>query len=210
MSFITFSGNKLAVAVLAAGALAVGGTGIAAVAASLTDGPAALVAETESPSPSPTATETESPSPSPTATETESPEPTPTETETATPTPTETEEPETSPTSTPVGPDATGAAAFGLCNAFTHGGLNPTSTAYDALAEAAGGESGIATYCETVPAPRDAADDEGDRTAADDSGEGLAEQQQVQDQRQGPAPASNGNEGHQPNNVSKQSVNRQR
>jgi hypothetical protein len=108
-----------------------------------------------------------------------------------------------------VGPDATGAAAFGLCNAFTHGGLNPTSTAYDALAEAAGGESGIATYCETVPAPRDAADDEGDRTAAGDSGQ-LAEQQEVEEQRHGPAPASNDNAGQQPNNVSKQPVNRQR
>ncbi len=54
MSFFTFSGNKLAMTVLAAGALAVGGTGVAAMAESSPDTPSVL-AETESPSPSPTA-----------------------------------------------------------------------------------------------------------------------------------------------------------
>ena len=210
MSFFTLSGNKLALTVLTAGALVVGGVGVASVAASLPDGPGALVAETESPEPTPTATETESPEPSPTATETESPEPEPTDTETATPAPTETDEPETSPTSVPVGPDATGAAAFGLCNAYSHGGLNSTSTAYAALAEAAGGESGIASYCETVPAPGDKAEDEAAGDSADESGEDVTETQQVQEQRQGPASTSNGKSGQQPNNVSKQSVGRER
>ena len=55
MSFFTFSGNKLAATVLAAGALAVSGTGVAAMAESLPQSPAVL-AETESPSPSPTET----------------------------------------------------------------------------------------------------------------------------------------------------------
>ncbi|GGH96407.1 hypothetical protein ACFFGR_06400 [Arthrobacter liuii] len=106
MSLFTFSGNKLALAVLAAGALAVGGTGVAAMAESLPDAPSVL-AETESPEPSPPATETESPEPSPTATETESPEPTPTETETEAPdpTPTETESPEPAPTDAPATPE---------------------------------------------------------------------------------------------------------
>ena len=164
MSFFTFSGNKLAMTVLAAGALAVGGSGVAAMAESSPDSPSVL-AETESPSPSPTATETESPSPSPTATETESPEPTPTETETEapnpTPTATETESPESVPTetadpsqtSTPAGPDAFGPAAFGLCNAFSNGGLGTTSTAYAALVRAAGGEDGVDAHCDTVAAP---------------------------------------------------------
>jgi hypothetical protein len=39
MSFFTPSGNKLAMTVLAAGALALGGTGVAAIADSLPDSP---------------------------------------------------------------------------------------------------------------------------------------------------------------------------
>ncbi|MHC6593203.1 hypothetical protein [Arthrobacter sp. C152] len=199
MAFFTFSGNKLAMTVLAAGALAVGGTGVAAMAESLPDSPSVL-AETESPSPSPTSTETESPDPTPTETETESPDPTPTETETEspdpTPTETETESPEPAPTETadpsptaaPEGPDATGPAAVGLCTAFASGGLNTTSVAFAALADAAGGESGIEAYCGTVtPA---AGSDE------DQAVEQQAQQQQVQEQR-GEAPANSGTAGQQ-------------
>lgn len=204
MSLFTFSGNKLAATMLAAGALVVGGTGVTAFAASIQDGPAALATETESPSPSPTATETESPEPSPTATETESPEPSPTATETESPepspSPTETDEPAPSPTSTPVGPDATGPAAFGLCNAFTHGGLNSTSTAYAALVTAAGSESNIVTYCADIPAPRDKADDESGETSTGQSGE-----EQVEQQRQGAAPAKQGGAGNQSGNPHTQS-----
>jgi len=201
MSFFTFSGNKLAMTVLAAGALAVGGSGVAAMAESSPDSPSVL-AETESPSPSPTATETESPSPSPTATETESPEPTPTETETEAPNPTptatetespesvptETADPEPSQTSTPAGPDAFGPAAFGLCNAFSNGGLGTTSTAYAALVRAAGGEDGVGAYCATVAAPG-VGEDGSDAPAT--SEQGPVQQQQVKEQRQG-APVSNG------------------
>lgn len=173
-----------------------GGTGLAAVAVSPPDGPVVVAEETESPSPSPTPTETE----------TESPEPTPTETETATPSPspTETEDPDSPPASTPVGPDATGPAAFGLCNAFTHGGLNSTSTAHEALANAAGGADSIGDYCATVPAPQDKADDEAAGTAADESGD------EVEQQNQGPAPASNGKAGGQSNNSHKHSGGGQR
>ena len=200
MSFFTFSGNKLAMTVLAAGALAVGGSGVAAMAESSPDSPSVL-AETESPSPSPTATETESPSPSPTATETESPEPSPTETETEAPdptptatetespesVPTETADPEPSQTSTPAGPDAFGPAAFGLCNAFSNGGLGTTSTAYAALVRAAGGEDGVDAHCATVAAP--GGGDGSDAPAT--SEQGQVQQQPVKEQRQG-APASNG------------------
>jgi hypothetical protein len=49
-----------------------------------------------------------------------------------------------------VGPDATGPAAFGLCTAFTHGGLSKASTAYTSLVKAAGSATGIPTYCATV------------------------------------------------------------
>jgi len=58
---------------------------------------------------------------------------------------------------TPVGPDATGPAAFGLCQAFTHGGLNAKSTAYASLAKAANGASNIATYCAGIAHPGESA-----------------------------------------------------
>jgi hypothetical protein len=53
----------------------------------------------------------------------------------------------------PVGPDASAAAAHGLCTAWSHGGLSPHSTAYTSLAHAAGTPAGITTYCAGVLAP---------------------------------------------------------
>lgn len=212
MSFFTYSGNKLAATVLAAGVLVVGGTGVAAIADSLPDAPSVTAespsptptaTETEAPEPSPTATETESPEPSPTATETESPEPTPTETETASPSPspTETEEPDPEPTSDGGGPDATGPAAYGLCNAFSNGGLNETSTAFAALAEAAGGESGIESYCATVAAPEDDADETVDAPEEQEPAEQQVQEQQVQDQRQGAGQGQGANNGSKSDNA---------
>ena len=63
--------------------------------------------------------------------------------------PTESESPEPSetPTAAPVGPDATGPAAFGLCNAWSHGGLSPNSVPFGNLSKAAGGRDGIESYC---------------------------------------------------------------
>ena len=209
MSYSTFSGNKLLMTVLAAGALAVGGTGVAAMADSLPDSPVATA--TESPSPTPTETETPSPTPTetetpePEPTETETPEPEPTETETAEPEPTETadpqpeptetDEPEEGPTSTPVGPDVTGAAAVGLCNAFENGGLNSTSTAYSVLMQVAGGDEAIDDYCATIPAPQDTEDG-----SADDTDDGAVQPQRVELQREG-ASGSNDGAGHQGNSA---------
>ena len=189
MSLFTLSGRKLAVTALAAGALAVGGTG--AIAVSSPGGPAAFVAENE-------------PSASPTETETESPDPTPTDTETATPdpTPTETGDP-TSPASVPVGPDATGPAAVGLCNAYAHGGLNETSTAFAALAEAAGGESGIEDYCATVPAPEDDADD---TEAPEEAPEEETPTGQQGEERDGQVAGQGAPNGPQSDNAGKQSA----
>lgn len=62
------------------------------------------------------------------------------------------------PDATPAGPDATGPAAFGLCTAFTNGGLDPASTAFKSLATAANGSADIAAYCKSVPVPGQAAD----------------------------------------------------
>ena len=64
-------------------------------------------------------------------------------------------------TKTAVGPDATGPAAFGLCNAWTHHQANGAKThgkSKDAppfrnLAKAAGGEAKIAAYCAKIPHP---------------------------------------------------------
>jgi len=61
-------------------------------------------------------------------------------------------------TGTPVGPDASGPAAFGLCNAWTHHQAQDkdkpgSSVAFRNLAEAAGGEAKIAAYCAKIPHP---------------------------------------------------------
>jgi hypothetical protein len=59
-------------------------------------------------------------------------------------------------TGTPVGPDASGPAAFGLCNAWSHHSDKDkpgSSVAFRNLAEAVGGESKIAAHCAKVPHP---------------------------------------------------------
>lgn len=58
---------------------------------------------------------------------------------------------------TAVGPDATGPAAFGLCTAFTKGGLDAASTGFKSLAVAAKGEANIESYCADVAAAGNAA-----------------------------------------------------
>jgi hypothetical protein len=65
-----------------------------------------------------------------------------------------------------VGPDATGPAAFGLCNAWSHHQANGAKThgnaknsvAFRNLAAAAGGEQKIASYCAKIPHPTGTAD----------------------------------------------------
>ena len=60
-------------------------------------------------------------------------------------------------TARPVGPDATGPAAFGLCNAWAHAKAHGTSSqqavAFRNLEAAAGGASNVAAYCAAVPHP---------------------------------------------------------
>jgi hypothetical protein len=60
-------------------------------------------------------------------------------------------------TARPAGPDATGPAAFGLCNAWTHAKAHGTGTqqavAFRNLAAAAGGTGKVAAYCAAVPHP---------------------------------------------------------
>lgn len=59
-------------------------------------------------------------------------------------------------TAAPVGPDATGAAAYGLCTAWKHvadSGKAMDAVAFKNLATAAGGKDKIAAFCATVKVP---------------------------------------------------------
>ncbi|NEM90063.1 hypothetical protein [Galbitalea soli] len=143
--------GKIAVAAFAIVAAATGGT-VAAYAGVL-PAPLQQVAHSAIGAPSvgtsdetPQPGDTSSPEPSDTPDPTDTPEPT----DTATPEPTDTAVPTPSPTTDAKGPDATGPAAFGLCTAYTHGGLHHPSTAHAALALASGGETGIDAYCALV------------------------------------------------------------
>ncbi|HWH27254.1 MAG TPA: hypothetical protein VNT53_11505 [Pseudolysinimonas sp.] len=100
--------------------------------------------------------------------ETSTPTVTPAPDETATPTPTPTEDPTPSATK---GPDATGSAAFGLCTAYTAGGLNSGSVAYSALLDASQSAGDITDYC----APILAAHAEGDEGTEGDDLDSLSE-----------------------------------
>jgi hypothetical protein len=57
--------------------------------------------------------------------------------------------------------DAAGAAAFGLCTAFTNGGLNASSEGFSSLVIAAEGEANIDSFCTAVVAEADAATEAG-------------------------------------------------
>lgn len=72
------------------------------------------------------------------------------------------------------GPDATGPAAFGLCTAYTAGGLHSTSTAYAALRSAA--QSGdIASYCAPILAAHSKGDSpEVPSVSSDDAQDGAS------------------------------------
>jgi hypothetical protein len=66
----------------------------------------------------------------------------------------------------PVGPDATGAARFGLCTAFAaekaeNGQVDTRSVAYRALAEAAGGADNIDEFCAGLTSPSENAEPSG-------------------------------------------------
>ena len=70
-----------------------------------------------------------------------------------TPTATETPTGSPSPSTTAHGPDVTGPAAFGLCNAWSHGGLGPNSVPLANLVAAAGSKDDIGAFCAAVTHP---------------------------------------------------------
>jgi hypothetical protein len=53
----------------------------------------------------------------------------------------------------PVGPQATGSAAYGLCNAYQHANASQRAVAFRNLVKAAGGAGQVAAYCASVPHP---------------------------------------------------------
>lgn len=137
MSFFTaLIGSKIAMGALAIGAVAVGGTAAVSYASTL---PESSQQVTTSVTSTPTATQTD-------ATDV-------TEVESAPSTDAPDSTPTSDPTAKAIGPDATGPAAFGLCTAFTHGGLATTSTASASLVTAAAGADNLTTYCDTVVTP---------------------------------------------------------
>jgi hypothetical protein len=100
----------------------------------------------------------------------EPPETGPIEEVDATPSVTPSASPRPEASATPRGPDASGPAARGLCQAYRSGG-NPDSVAQQALAEAAGGADKVAAYCDGVLAEK-GGDGGKSRPAGDDAGKG--------------------------------------
>lgn len=168
MSFFTaLATSKIAASALAAGALAVGGTGAAAYTGSL---PSAVQQSAHdlfgAPAPhvggvsmTATASATSTGTASAQAEASDSTEASDagtteaSDTESATASESASASSSASPSSLPVGPDAAGPAAFGLCKAYANGGLDASSTAYKSLVTAANGATNIVTYCASVPAP---------------------------------------------------------
>jgi hypothetical protein len=152
--------SKVATAVIASG-IVVGGTTAAAYAGALPSGMQELAHQTIGAQPPDAQDEDQQDGDAQgddqQADPTDNPTDTPTDTPTDSPTATPTDVPTDAPTGEPAGgrgPDATGPAAFGLCNAWTHGGLSANSVAYASLLTAAGGAAdGIAAYCATIPHP---------------------------------------------------------
>jgi len=130
--FTVLAGSKIVVGALTFGTLAAGGTAAAAYTGDL---PSSLQQGAHSFIGAPAPTDESD------------------DTTTASETTTATDEANPSPSATPVGPDATGPAAFGLCNAYMHGGVAVSSTAYGSLVVAADGADSIADYCATVTKP---------------------------------------------------------
>lgn len=149
--FTVFATSKIAASALAAGTLAVGGTGAAAFAGAL---PADVQQSAHEllGAPAPHASGVSETATAGAAAEAES-------SSSATPSASadaaaaaEGKNANAEASATAVGPDATGPAAYGLCTAFTNGGLAASSTGFASLAIAAEGEANIESYCAEVVA----------------------------------------------------------
>jgi hypothetical protein len=150
MSFLTaLVGSKVAVSAITLGGLALGGTTAAAYTGTL---PEPLQEAAHQYVGAPLADEnTDLSMPVPSISDSASPE-------VSASTPLVESSEDVSASATPVGPDATGPAAYGLCTAYTHGGVKAGSVAYTALVTAAQakGAADIPTYCTGVIAAKHA------------------------------------------------------
>ena len=181
MSLITAAlSTKVLVSLVATGVIAFGGTGLAAYAGVLPDGLQQTASEIIG---APTPEDVVAPDAGVVADE-ESTIDTGTGTGTDTEVPdsaSDTEDSEPDPILDSKGPDATGSAAYGLCNAYSRGGLPEHSTAYQSLFRAADADTDA--YCATVtkPGSKDDADAETveseDPTAEADESESESTQQ---------------------------------
>jgi hypothetical protein len=142
-----FIGSKIAAGLLAGAVIVVGGAGAAAYAnvlpTSLQETAHDLIG---------------APDPEVAPTDVESTETIPDETQAA-----DTESDESATDDSPaiptrVGPDVTGSAAYGLCQAYTHGGLGVSSTPYASFVSQVDGDANIAAYCADIPQPGNSAD----------------------------------------------------
>ena len=146
MSFLTtLVGSKVAVSAITLGGLALGGTTAAAYTGTLPQ-PLQHVAHQFVGAPL-TSSDVDGSMPVPSASDSASPD-----VSASAPLVLPTDGVTASPTATPVGPDATGPAAYGLCTAYTHGGVKAGSVAYTALVTAAQakGAADIPAYCTAV------------------------------------------------------------
>ena len=193
------AGAKIAVAIMVTGILTLGSMGAAAYSASL---PTELQTAAHELIGAPDANEVPTDDASATPTDETSAEPNDDPSLAPSPEPSASAEPEVEgDKGKGKGPDALGRSAYGLCNAYAHGGLNETSMAFAALEVAAGiaaaeeaaiavietggetiddeaGEpaplSGIEAYCATVPSPGKSGEhkkDKADKVKAEDEAE---------------------------------------
>src|SRR5664279_1965431 len=140
MSLITtLVGSKIAAGLLAGAVVIGGGTGAAAY-ANVLPTPLQEAAHDLIGAPEPEIAATEAVSEETVSDETDSDE-------------TDSESDDSATAGTKVGPDITGHAAYGLCQAFTHGGLGVSSTPYASFVIAADGDENIAAYCADVVKP---------------------------------------------------------
>lgn len=157
-----FVGSKIAAGLLAGAVIVVGGAGAAAYAnvlpTSLQETAHDLIG---APDPEVAPTDVESTETVPDETQAADTESGEADTDDAEPADTESDESATDDSPaipTRVGPDVTGSAAYGLCQAYTHGGLGVSSTPYASFVSQVDGDANIAAYCADIPQPGNSAD----------------------------------------------------
>jgi len=173
-------GSKIAASLLA-GALVVGGGAGAAAYANVLPTPLQETAHDLIGAPAPEIAATESEPDEAESDDTESDEAVSDDTESDDAVSDEAESDDSSTTATRVGPDVTGHAAYGLCNAYSHGGLGVSSTPYAAFVVAAEGEANIAAYCAEVTKPGKSLAHRSDKADSDDVDSDDAEESEESD-----------------------------